>query len=270
MLLAKSCMKEHNIKNGTIKLGTLHEYRETEIKHIADKQEGYLRFHLKFDGVVKLEPKWFNTLAGGAAQIGKDQPIHFPGRTNAHFKNLQIISFADDIITLKNSEAIIERNSLNGFVYCMSKVRKTRDCIDIFPEYDDYWFVSEHKALQFGFMLGGILRNKIIAGRHSGNHIVPESMPIDDFSVDLEMAAVQYLPRETHISSAEIYKLESFVEQMANIAFTKPPIPFEKEREYRFNYTITSRGHIIEPIVKFVILDSTPLQQFALQIDLKN
>lgn len=268
MLLAKSCMKDYNIKHGTIKLGTLHEYKTTELKHIADPQEGYLKFKLKFDGTVEVEPKWFNALAGRAIQIGHEAPIRYPGKTNAQFKIMNIVRADAGKIILKNSEAIIERESLNGFVYCMSQVRKTRDCKNIFPEYDDYWFISEIKAMQFGVTLGGILRNAIIAGRASGKHLVPESMSIENFSVNIEMGLVQYIPREIHVSDGETFKLDDFMNKMASIAFIKPPIPFAKEREYRFNYTIISDNKIIEPSVKYTILDSTPLQDLVMQIDL--
>ena len=266
MLLAKSCMKPFNIKHGTVKLGTLHEYRETEIKHIADSEEGYLRFHLKLDGTVQLTPIWFNTIAAGCMRIGHEEGVRFPGRTSAHFKKIDIIHNSENSITLKDSEAVIERQALNSFVFCMSQVRKTRHCIEIFPEYDDYWFITESSAQRFGLAIGKILREAIIAGRTSGNHLMPEQMPIDDFSINLEIGLVQYVPREIHVNNESKYKLDEFINNMASIAFTKPPVPFAKEREFRFNYTIVSRGKIIEPIVKFAILDSTLLQNFVLQV----
>ncbi len=267
MLLAKSCMKPYNIKYGTIKLGTLHEYRETEIKHIADSEEGYLKFHLKLDGTVQLSSKWFNTIAAGCMHLGNEDGVRFPGRTSAHFKKVDATHNPDNTITLIDSEAVIEREAFNGFVFCMSQVRRTRDCVDIFPEYDDYWFITETSAQRFGFILGAILREAIIAGRATGNHLVPESMLIDDFSVNLEMGLVQYVPRDIHVTDASKYKLDDFIQNMLSIAFTKPPIPFTKEREFRFNYTIVSGGKVVEPLVNFVILDSTPLQNFVLQVN---
>lgn len=266
MLLAKSCMKPYNIKHGTVKLGTLHEYRETEIKHIADSEEGYLKFHLKLDGTVQLPPKWFNTIAAGCMQLGDEEGIRFPGRTSAQFLRVDATHNPDNTITLIDSEATIQREAFNGFVFCMSQVRKTRDCVDIFPEYDDYWFVTEASAKKFGFTLGAILREAIISGRASGNHLVPENMDIGDFSVNVQMGLVKYVPREIHVTDASKYKLQEFIKNMLNIAFTKPPIPFAKECEFRFNYIILSKGKIVEPIVKYAILDSTLLQDLVLQV----
>ena len=264
MLLAKSCMQDFNIKNGTIKLGTLHEYRETEVLHIADKEEGFLKFHLKFDGIVEITSEWFNTLSGNTISIGDGKPIIFPGRTNARFGILDIVNNENGIVTLRNSNATIQRQALNGFVFCMSSVRKTKDCVNIFPEYDDYWYTPRMWAPRFGFMLGGLLRNAIIEHHKSGNPIVSEDLSIDDFSVNVHMDLVSYTPREIHITNSNKIELDEFMRKMSNIAFIKPPVPFEKEREYRFNYTIVSNNRIIEPTIKSIILDSTLLQQFII------
>lgn len=42
MFLVKSCSQRYNIPNSkTVKIGTLHEYRETESLQILDKEEGF-------------------------------------------------------------------------------------------------------------------------------------------------------------------------------------------------------------------------------------
>lgn len=257
-------MKDFNIKKGTIKLGTLHEYRETEIQHIADKEEGYLKFNLKFDGLVELTSKWFNTLAGNAMRIGHTPPILFPGTTQASYEILNIVYMDDDKIILRDSVATIERRALNGFVFCMSKIRKTKDCIGIFPEYDDYWYVPKMWAARFGYILGGLLRDAIIHHHKTGHPIVSEDLSIDDFSVNLQMDFVDYTSRAIHITNDNKTELDEFMRKMSRIAFIKPPEPFEKELEYRLNYTILSKGRIFEPTVKSIILDSTLLQQFVI------
>ena len=48
MFLVKSCSQRYNIPNSkTVKIGTLHEYRETESLQILDKEEGF--FDILFD-----------------------------------------------------------------------------------------------------------------------------------------------------------------------------------------------------------------------------
>lgn len=256
-------MKDFNIKKGTIKLGTLHEYRETELQHIADKEEGYLRFHLRFDGLVEVTSEWFNTLSGNGVAIGSGQPIIFPGHTSSYYEKIHFVRRTGNIITLKDSIATIERQALNGFVFCMSSVRKTKDCIDIFPEYNDYWYIPQLRAANFGFRLGGLLRDAIIEHHIIGNPIT-EELSIDDFFVSVTMDLVTYTSREIHITNDNKIELEEFKRKMWDIAFIKPLVPFEKEREYRFNYTVVSNNQVIVPTVKSIILDSTILQQFVI------
>lgn len=256
-------MKDFNIKKGTIKLGTLHEYRETELQHIADKEEGYLRFHLKFDGTVEVSSEWFNTLSGNGLTLGPGKRITFPGYTSAYFEKIQIVNVSDDIIILRDSIFTIERQALNGFVFCMSSVKNTKDCIDIFPEYDDYWHIESSQAARFGFILGGLLRRAIIE-HHNTENPITEDLSIDDFSVNVTIGHVTYSPREIHITNDNKIELDEFEKMMWNIAFTKPSVPFEKERELRFHYTIESNNQVILPTVKSIILDSTLLQGFVI------
>lgn len=263
MLLAKSCMKDFNIKKGTIKLGTLQEYRETELQHIADKKEGHLKFKLIFDNLVELSNKWFNTLSGNQIRLGKASPFISPGSTNVNCEELDIAELTSEKMIVRYARVTIEQQSLNGFVFCMSSIRKTLDCIDIFPEYDDYWYMPQIRALHFGYVLGSLLRNAIIENHKKGNPITKE-LCIDDFSVNLKMGPVHYIPREIHITNDNKFELDELLEHLSHISFIKPPTPFKKEREFRFNYTIVSKNHIIEPSVKSIILDASELQQYIL------
>ena len=58
MFLVKSCSQRYNIPNSkTVKIGTLHEYRETESLQILDKEEGFfdILFDIK-DKYIETEP----------------------------------------------------------------------------------------------------------------------------------------------------------------------------------------------------------------------
>lgn len=256
-------MKEFNIKQGTVKLGTLYEYKKTELKHIADKDEGYLKFKVRFDGVVELPTEWFNSLGGGL-QLESTPGIKFPGKTNAHFESMNIIRSDNQNVLLKDSIATIERQAPNSFVFCMSHTKDVKDCIDIFPEYNDSWHLQKLHAEKFGAALGTLLRDAIVEGYKTGNHIVSEDISIDNFSIQMNSQLVDYTSREIHIKSNDFFSLNNFMQKMHNIVFIKPATPFKKELEYRFNYTITSKQRIIEPIVKSIILDSSHLQQFLI------
>lgn len=264
--LSKSCTKEYNIKHGTIKLGTLNEYKETEIEQIQDKEEGHLRFHLKFDGEVTVSNEWFNTLSDGAIGMGNNPEPHFsfPGEIRARFEHFTIAKSTNSHVTIRDTSAIIEREALNSFVFCMSKVRKLRDCIGIFPEYNDYWYIAEGHRLDFCRVLGELLLEAIVNGHKTGNYIIPADTPLEELTIYRAAHPVRYIPRDTHITNENILALEEFKERMIHISFTKPEV-FQHEAEFRFMYDIVVGGNYVQPIVNSIILDATRLQCFICQ-----
>lgn len=269
MLLAKSCSKKHNPKiSKTLKLGTLHEYRETEIEQIADPDEGRLSFRLIFDGRVEIEKKWLSTITENAISFGTDShaPIRFPGLLNAHFETLQIDNAENDAnkIALTDSSAIIHRESPNSFIFCVSHVRKTKDAVGIFPDYDDYWYIMSSRSQAFATRVGELLLKKIKEEYQKGNFIIPKNTNIESISIDIRHGNVSYMPREIHIKNEGDLTIDKFMSSMYNMAFIKPPTPFSKEKEYRFQYTIISEDEIICPNVKNLIINAEPLLELLI------
>ncbi|OOL39128.1 hypothetical protein [Pseudomonas sp. FSL W5-0299] len=258
MLLAKSCDTRNNIKNGTIKLGTLYEYRETEIEEIADREEGMLTFHLKFTGQVKVPAIWFNTLAGGSMVFGKETFTRFPGVLRAHFDTVNIVVFDGQDVVLRDSRATICRESPNSFVFCMSLVRKMRDSEGIFAGYDDCWYMTAAKAQRFGLVLGQVLLQFVKAEHLKGNFIVPKETDVTKLKVFVEHRSVDYISREIEIFDDAHTPLDVFMNKMQSMAFIKPD-SYSPELEYRFNYTMVVDGKIVQPQVKKVILKSEQL-----------
>ena len=263
MLLAKSCSTRNNIKNGTLKVGTLFEYRETEIQQIADKEEGYLWFNLKFDGDVKIPAVYFNTF-NRVLRVGKTPGIEFPGACQAQFIVMDIVNQDDDSITLRNSHIRVERQALNSFIFCVSLVRKMADCINIFPNYDDYWYIRDHNAIDFGRAVGRLILEKIKSEHSKGNFILPPSTNTNNLRILVTPDKITYTPRDIHFNNTNIPTLGELIQNMQSMAFMKPPVPFAKEKEYRFLYTIISGDTIIPPIQKHIIIDSDQLQKFII------
>lgn len=262
MLLAKRCYKKDNIKNGTIKLGTLHEYRHTEIQQIADKEEGVLRFKIFFEGEVKIKLNWFHTLFGEMYNFGPYPPILFPGTISAHLDVLNLVKPVGDSIIVRDSSSTITRQALNSFIFCMSYVRKTHECAAVLPHYDDYWYMTFNKAEHFGVGVGKILLEKIKKEHAAGNYILPKETNLDTLLLNVSRDIVTYTTRDIHITNQNPFDLDELVQQMSDMTFVKPPIPFQNEKEYRFQYTFLSDGNIVVPNVKFVILDASTLQDF--------
>lgn len=257
MLLGKSCKKEENVKfSKTIKIGTLFEYRETENQAIADKKEGSLEFNFFFDGEVTISQRVFNTFAGGMMQIGPVGGYRFSGRGNAHFERLYIVEHGLDTLTLKDSKGVINREALNSFIFCMSHVRKTTECHGMFAGYDDYWYIHDGNVDHVGRILEKLLLKQIQESQKNGNHVIPEEIDASEIEIATLVGKVIYVDRNLRFTNETIYDLDEVIGRMRNMSFIKPPVPFQKEKEYRFQFIITHNGYMIEPLKKFIILQN--------------
>ncbi|MDD1980016.1 hypothetical protein [Pseudomonas asiatica] len=263
MLLAKSCQKKYNIKNGTIKLGTLYEYRSIENDELIDKQEGMLTFNLNFRGNVEVPPEWFATISGGGMATGRIAPLRFPGRQSSHFIKVEFAEISEHRVVLRDSSAVFSHESLNSFIFCVSRVRRTTDCVGIFTGCDDYWYIPEARARAFADRLGKTLLNHIIEGHNSGNPIIPQDIDVNSLEIAIEHRQVDYISRDINLYDNGALTLESFTQKMRNMAFTKPE-SYKAELEYRFNFIIISNGRIIEPLVKSVYLNSKELLELVI------
>ena len=169
------------------------------------------------------------------------------------------------IILNKGMEAKILRGALNSFIFCMSRVRKARDCIGIFPDYDDYWYLNEVAIQEFGYGIAKSLLKRIVEDHAKGIYIVPKDTPMEELSVGCSFREVTYMDRDIHITNGGGLTLEEFIPKIENIAFIKPP-SFSREVEFRFQYYIISKGAIIEPLVNRLIVDASLLKSMAFKI----
>lgn len=265
MLLAKNCFTKDNLKTRkTIKLGTLYEYRKTESAQIVDSGEGKYSFLLKFDGTVEIERRWFSLMFQGAISFGGDEHHpRIPGAMRAVVHDLDVVGGNQQIIRVRNSSASIHREALNGFIFCMSQVRKLRDAVGLFPDYDDCWYMTATKAHNLGVALSALLRDRITSGRHSGNHIVDPHISLENLSIHCRHEPVSYLSREIHISDTSVFTADHFMRKIWDMAFVKPP-SFVPEKEYRFSFTIVAGDKILIPAVDNVILNAEQLVEWAL------
>lgn len=262
MFLSKRCNKEHNVKNGSaLKLGTLHEYRKTESQQIVDKEEGLYTFNIIFDGRVTLERKWFNTVFPGF-QMGDDNGIHFAGTANTKC-NLFQESIDGDYVTIRDSSAQITREEFNSFIFCMSEVKNKSDCLELFPDYNDQWYINDHNAQNFANHLCYMLREKVKSEYKAGNFIVPKKTNIEKLQVGAHYRKVTYNTRHFHINNQQTPLLSEYIESMQNLAYTKP-LSFQREAEYRFQLLLLVDNVIVPPTANSIFLDSKPIQQFLL------
>lgn len=262
MLLAKSCQKRFHIKNGTIKLGTLHGYRIIENEELIDKHEGMLTFYLNFRGRVRIQTQWFNTINGNGISFGGPPPILFPGRTRTHFEKLHVEQNFGPWMVLLESRGVVSREAPNGFIFCMSRVERKEDCVGIFKGCNDYWYITEEKVHDFARQLVYLLRCYLMEQHAKGDYILPPETDMSDPMVHCEYGEVNYISREIDLYGEDFMPLEEYMGKMRDMAFTKPE-SYSKEREYRFSFVVVVGGKLVEPVVSSVFLDSTSLMELV-------
>lgn len=267
MLLVKNCFKKDNlISRKTIKLGTLFEYRKIESAQIVDSDEGKYTFHLKFDGTVDLEKKWFNLIFQGIISLGGEE--NYPrvlGSMTAHIDKLNMVGGDSRNIKVKDSAATVHREAFNCFIFCMSQIRKTTEANGMFPDYDDSWYLSATKAEALGAALSVHLRERILAGRRSGAHIVSPAVSLENLRIYCRHEPVSYIPRETHITGSGSFSADDFMMKIRDMALVKPP-SFQHEKEYRFSFTIVAGDLILMPTVDNIILPAEDIAALAFTV----
>lgn len=257
MLLAKSChAKDHIRSRNTLKLGTLFEYRSIEIKEIADANEGTYVFSLNFQGAVRVDIAWYNMLMGNAMRIQSpagEAPRQFPGRTAAHFINVNQRINGGQTVELTDSIAVIKREVLNSFIFCMSQVRRTEEAAEIFPHYDAHWFMNGLRADLFAQRLGQLLLREIGRKRVIGQHVVPEHLDLERLEVKIQHGMVTYAPRALKFGRGCDLSVDHLMPLLSSMAFLKTP-DYSPEKEYRFHFTLIHENSIIEPLTNNIII----------------
>lgn len=263
MYLGKSCSSQFHVKkSGTLRVGTLYEYRHIESPQIVDGGEGVFEIDLQIKGPVAVECKWFNVINSGIVQFGRDEDSpRYLGSFSAAVHDLDMAGFDGDKVLLNYYSASIRRESLNGFIFCMSLCGTKSELESIFPDYDAYWFIHKDMHLEFGRAVAlGIIR-KIIESHKAGDFIVDRSIDIDDFSVHVTAEPVIYVDRHVFIDGTSSISVEEFLSKMRRMHYIKP-LNFNQEREFRFHFRIVSKGREFLPVVKNIIIDAGEVIHF--------
>lgn len=273
MLLAKNCYKKDNIlRRGTIRLGSLYEYRATEQEQIADSEEGLFSYKIVFDGEVLVSRKWLNAVFNPAIKLsvaGADnQPHHMlPGLFEIAVQNLNYrrLDITGDEFMVTDSSASISREAINGFMFCTSLIRRTSESEGIFPDYDDCWYLNASNADKIAEYMCSILFQKILTCRNEGNHLIPSEIDLSDLEVICQHGLVIYQDRHLVITKEADAPLNEFSERTRNLHFVKPP-EFSHEKEYRFSFWIASGNKFVEPLKNSVILEAPLMAKIAFEL----
>jgi len=254
MKLVKSCRAEHNVRNGSrIQLGTLDYYRRILNEELRDEGEATHEIALNIQGHYQMPLPIFNTLNGGVFTIGPFDPrghVGFPYVERAHFESLKIITTSRTHVDLDSPKVVIQRRHPEGWIFCMSTAEQAGE--KIFNGYDDYWAIPLDKAKNFAAALAAAFKKQFRQEENYTKWVSPA------FEKDLKSSRwldswfhVQHMPvlygdREIVIRDNDPAAIEKALNQVANIAFTKPS-RFSSEREYRFLLSVYGRTDKMPP-----------------------
>lgn len=243
MFLVKSCDKNYNISNsGTIKIGTLHEYRETESLQILDKEEGF--FNIIFD----LKDKYI--------EIDLFNFLNYSHNSNlsAEIKLLATKDNYQNYIKV-TYDAKYNWVNHNRFIFCISKLESHEESRSIFSDYDDYWYISFFKKEKLINSLEDAVfkdvKQRIMNGEtiFQKSNINPNKLSIKSHSQD-----IVYTDRSLYLDNHNIEsKKKELMGLFQGIKYLKPAI-FEKEFEFRIVFDFYEEKELLIPTVKSLII----------------
>lgn len=243
MYLVKSCSKGRNPKQcGTLKIGSLTEYRDSENKEVEDREEGFYRINLD------LKKKWisvnlFNHL-NGAHDSSLSASIYHLGM-NGNYDGGVIVDYQADYSWV----------NLNRLIFCITKVENVDDAKGIFSGYDDSWSISYNKITWMKNAMGEAIleqvKDRVAKGEliFGSNVSDPNKLTIRSYAQD-----IIYQERDLHLGNSDIDAMsDTLISLFENVKFIKP-VNFKKEKELRLVFDFYYNGDIVFPQINSLII----------------
>ena len=243
MFLVKSCSKKYNIFNSrTLKIGTLHEYRETESSQIIDKEEGFFNiiFDLK-DKYIEIDLFNFLNYSHNSHLSAHVNHLHFKDPYEKYMK----VSY----------QAKYNWINHNRFIFCISKLETYEESTSIFPDYDDYWYVSFFKKNQFIKALEDSLFNEVKLQLKTGTQVFHKAdIDANKLTVKSHYQDILYSDRNLYLDNHNIDSKKNELMGIFNdIKYIKPE-KFSHESEFRIVFDFYENEELLIPQVKSLII----------------
>lgn len=255
MYLVKNCHKETNLKTcGTLKIGTLQEYRETFEQQVLDTYEGTFAVNMKLKDMHIYIP-FFNFLFGN-----HHSHLTIP---DANFSIGKRSAIFPEHIIVDKFESIINFNNHNRFIYCLSKVENPSDGFGIFNDYNSLWYFKFDHIIPYAEIISYCLIKHVMNLLNSGAQIFTKTNKITKLNVKFKIQNIIYSDRNTIIDNKMLYAESQYVvELFKNIVFTKPA-DFKDEKEVRILFDFFDGDEMLYPSVKYLIINAKPLIPFV-------
>lgn len=257
----KSChSKDNAIRSNTVKIGTLQEYRSTELEQIADVHEGVYSIKINFNHIHML-PHLAGFLLCTNQSVSSGHIHLIQGKTKSFISN--------DLFHYEKFIGDFSWTHHNRFIFCMTGTNDISDAAGIFPMYDDHWVIERKKIMEsFSNLLSDFMKEvkqRLKCGERIF-HNQEEIDKIEDLEFNTTFQKVIYQPRIANYGNCEYYQDPTLLYRIhKEIPFTKPE-EYIPEREYRWFIDITSNGISLEPKIRHIIMSSDNYSRFLRKI----
>lgn len=247
MFLVKRCKSKDNIKKRhTLRIGSLHEYRQTEEKQIADKEEG--TYDVNFDmHHVHIPKEIFHQIF--------------------HSHNSLTTFYAEHLILGGQSPILKEctyfprilgkasLDNLNRLVFCMSLLEKPSEAENLFPDYDDSWHLKFENTKIFANLVANQIKKSIYNRLINKEELFDVEVDRDNFHVQYTVQTIEYRVRNQTFTNHDAYlNPDRLYDTLSGVRFIKPLV-FDNEREVRMCFDIISNGMLLHPKINSLIVD---------------
>ncbi|WP_417878648.1 hypothetical protein [Vibrio sp.] len=246
MFLVKSCYKQDNvICRNTLKIGTLDDYRLTEIKEIADK----------FEGCFKYELDLYNAHIDEKTHLELTESCY--GFTHIIYDSMIRLGYSHPInnsFFYKQYKATIYVKHNNRFVFCFSLIDKHEDSTSIFNNYDVYWHFKSDRMQLVCSEIASYLRKHIVNLELRGIKVFEGEYSPSDLVVHYKAQNIAYMPRNIHIDNKYFYeRSEEILQIVRGVSYIKPD-SYKHEKEVRITFDFYADRKILHPKIKNIII----------------
>ncbi|EKS9562799.1 TPA: hypothetical protein ACWS0B_003473 [Klebsiella pneumoniae] len=251
MYLVKSCFKKDHVKTRrTLRIGSLIEYRDTEIQQIADREEGTISISYDLHN-FHIDPQLFNFIN-----------YNHHSENSAFIKNLTFggnSAIIPGAIVLHKFTSTYTLKNFNRFIFCISLLENHEDARGIFSDYDDLWYVHIKNINKFAESIAYELLLTIKRKITSHIKLFEETPDANKLSVKCHIKNISYEDRVINIDNSHLYVNAQHVIDALQHTYMIKPKTFAKEKEVRFAFDIYEENKLLHPLEKSIIIDASAI-----------
>ncbi|MBF6636207.1 hypothetical protein ITX54_05950 [Rouxiella silvae] len=252
MFFVKSCkVKDNVLKSGTIKIGSLSEYRKIESNsEVEDEKEGHFNLNVNINDKF-LTFDEFNKMnnSNHSSHIAHIKSFNSGPRLNNGMK----CKFIADYKWVNH----------NRFIFCLSGLQDHILATGIFKSYPDYWYVQDLNLKGLANTLAEYLLAEVKEKLGQGEEVFWCEVEASNLKVVTKIQKIIYQDRDFILDDFNFHQEKgSLLKLLDNVRFIKPA-RFSHEEEYRVVFDFYNKEEIVFPKIKYLIIDGDGAAKLA-------